>query len=175
MVDFQILPGLPPYGPPPLSFPVPNAFREGLVVKFIDTYGSAWVGNFAYGVGELTEIRAELGRQATLVVAKGAVYYLDIDRQLVRSGTTVPAKYIEYIEGIDLMVIGNGLWFEALNHSGPQWRTRRISWDGMISIRSNGALIVGEAYSPIGSPDWSPFQIDLRTGETTGGSYNGPE
>ncbi len=174
MVHFQIQPGLPPYGPPALCFPLPDAFREGLVVKFRAADGGSWVGNFAYGYGELSEVRAELGAQTTIVVAKGAGYCVDVDRQLVRE-MAGPIDYIEYMEDVDLLIVANGLWFEAFGRSGPRWRTRRVSWDGMRSVSSVGGLIVGEAYSPMGPPDWHPFQLDTRTGEVTGGSYSGPE
>jgi hypothetical protein len=52
-----------------------------------------------------------------------------------------------------LLLFHNVLWFIAYGSAGQQWRTRRLSWDG---IR-------------VQSLEW------LRTGDASGGSYAGPE
>jgi hypothetical protein len=84
MVEFSILPGLPPYGPPALSFPRPNAFREGLVVEFLTADGERWVGNFASPFRGRTVVHIELGERAVFVVASGSGYIIDVAaRQLV--------------------------------------------------------------------------------------------
>lgn len=174
MVDFQIEPGLPPYGPAALSFPAPDAFSEGLVVRFATSTRPQWVANFAPGFGQLNDVRVELGPQAVIVVAQGAGYCIDVDRQQLVANLAGPIEYIGYFEMQAVMVVGNGLWFEALDRAGTRWRTRRISWDGMRLLEAKGGAIIGEAYSPVGPPEWLPFELDLSTGEVVGGSYNGP-
>jgi hypothetical protein len=175
MVEFSIEPGLPPYGPPATSFPRPDAFQEGLVVKFVTSTGQRWVGNFARGFGHLSAVRPGLGPQATIVVSGGAAYVVDVERQQVVEEMTQPLEHIEYLDDLDRMLLGNGLWFEAISRSGHLWRTRRISWDGMRDLKRVDATLRGEAYSPVGPPDWYTFELDLRTGEVIGGSYFGPE
>ena len=165
--------GLPPYGPSALSFPDPNAFSEGLVVTFTTSTGERWTGNFASGPGSLDAVRDELGPRATIVVASGAAYLVDVDRKTA-SDITWPVEYVEYVASQELVVIGNGLWFEAIGPSGAVWQSRRISWDGMRSLGRDGEELSGEAYSPMGPPDWVPFELDLASGDVKGGSYNGP-
>lgn len=173
MATFRIDAGLPPYGPRALSFPDPDAFREGLVVTFTTSKGDRWTGNFAYGPGQLDAVRDELGPRATLVVSHGAAYVVDVDRRGA-SEVTWPVDYIEYDPGQQLFVVANGLWFEGIGASGRVWQSRRISWDGMRSLRCDGLKISGEAYSPMGLPGWLPFELDLASGAVEGGSYNGP-
>jgi hypothetical protein len=72
------------------------------------------------------------------------------------------------------VLFGNGLWFELLGAVGLHWRSRRISWDGMREVRLEGLRLFGEAWSPF-EDCWLPFELDLCSGEFTGGSYNGPD
>jgi hypothetical protein len=173
MAGFQIEEGLPVYGPRAVSFPNPDAFSEGLVITFTASTGERWTGNFASGWGSLDAVRDELGPRSTIVVASGNAYLVDVDSKTA-SGITSPADYIEYAAGQKVIVIGNGLWFDAIGPTGVVWRSRRISWDGMRSLRRDGEEISGEAYSPMGPPDWIPFKVNLASGDVEGGSYNGP-
>lgn len=173
MTAFEIEQGLPPYGPSALCFPDPDAFSEGFVVTFTTSTGERWTGNFARGHGSLDAVRDELGPRSTIIIAGGTAYRMDIESKTA-SEVTWLADYIEYVAGHNVIIIGNGLWFDALGPSGVIWRSRRISWDGMRSLRSDGQEIHGEAYSPMGPPDWLPFKLDLMSGDVEGGSYNGP-
>jgi hypothetical protein len=50
MASFEILPGLPPYGPPAEAFPGNyGKHREGFVVRFTPDEGESWAGNFQPG------------------------------------------------------------------------------------------------------------------------------
>jgi len=173
MVEFSILPGLPPYGPPALSFPRPDAFREGLVVEFLTDAGKRWVGNFATSASGRTIVRTELGERAVVVVASGAGYVVDVAvRQLVRAlAANVQEIWFETSSGA--MIMSNGLWFEAFDTKSVRWRSRRISWDGMRGVRRRDQKIVGDAYSPL-DDGWRSFEVDIESGAVVGGSYNGP-
>jgi hypothetical protein len=48
MRHFEVLTGLPPYGPPAERFSATGqgTHREGFVVRFTDSRGRQWVGNF---------------------------------------------------------------------------------------------------------------------------------
>jgi hypothetical protein len=67
-------------------------------------------------------------------------------------------------------VFSNGLWFEALDPSGVLRRSRRVSWDGFREVHLAEGMIRGEAYNPM-DDDWTPFTVDVATGEVRGGSY----
>ena len=173
MVEFSILPGLPPYGPPALHFPRPDAFREGLVVEFLTEAGERWVGNFATSMSGRTAVHTELGARAVVVVASGAGYIVDVAlRRLVRA-LAANVQEIWFEMSLGAMIISNGLWFEVFDTTSVRWRSRRISWDGMRGVRRRGQKILGDAYSPL-DDGWHSFEVDIESGEIVGGSYNGP-
>ena len=55
---FEILPGLPPYGPPAISLTGhgEREFREGLVVRFYPKGSDPWIGNFVGGIIDCTTV-----------------------------------------------------------------------------------------------------------------------
>lgn len=67
-------------------------------------------------------------------------------------------------------MFSNGLWLEATEGERLLWRTRRLSWDGMMEVRVDGERIVGNAYDPM-NDEWTPFAVEIATGEAVGGSY----
>src|SRR3569832_14301 len=170
---FRIEEGLPAYGPPALSFPRPDAYSEGLVVSFTTINGERWTGNFARGPGSVSIVRGELGPAAVIVVADGAAYCVDIEaKQAAEIAWSV--SYVEYVASQRIMVLGNGLWFDAMSADGLRWRTRRISWDEMRAIQCGHERLVGEAFTPMGPPDWAPFENDQTTNKNKNSTNNGP-
>lgn len=169
MVYSRILPGLPPYGAMALSFPDPRAFREGVVVEFVSSMAERWIGNFALGHEGVSLIDEQFGRSATVVVAKGAGYLVDVDQRTLISELSGDIAFVRRAPS-GLLILGNGLGFEALDGRASRWSTPRISWDGMRNITIKGGRMTGEAYTPMGPPDWLPFEVDLESGEVQGGS-----
>lgn len=173
---WEVLDGLPPYGPmaEPFSATGQGTHREGLVVRFFPPTGS-WVGNFQRGVSAFDEVFAHPDGRHVVVVAGGTAYVLDV------AGHNVVAHFGAQIEQMLLVpergfvLLGNGLWFEALGPTGTVWRSRRVSWDGMRNVSLAGTIVHGEAYAPEGRDGmWYPFEVDVMTGSVSGGSYNGP-
>lgn len=119
------------------------------------------------------DVEGELGPAALIVVAGSTAYRVNIDAKTA-SELTWPADFIEFVPGQKILIVGNGLWFEAIGPSGAIWQSRRVSWDGMRSLRCDGQAITGEAYNPMGPPDWLPFKLHVASGDVEGGSYNGP-
>lgn len=169
MFTTRILAGLPAYGPPAISFPQPNAFREGLVVEFTMNADDRWVGNFSEGWRKRPNaVQAELDERSVVVVAGGAGYFLDAEaRQLIRE---FDVEDLWYLDSQRMFLVTNGLWFEAFDANGVHWQSRRISWDGMRHFELLNASLRGEAYDPF-SDDWIPFELNLHTGDAAGGSY----
>jgi hypothetical protein len=63
-----------------------------------------------------------------------------------------------------------GLAFLRLAPSGILWRTRRLSWDGFNAVRLSTETIRGDAWNPV-EDRWMPFEVDLATGASEGGSF----
>jgi hypothetical protein len=176
MSTWRILPGLPGVGPLPKQYSATGQGKhsEGLVVEFAPEQGARWIGNFQAGLSNASGVYPEPGTRNLIVLAGGTAYVLDPQtRALIRTfGSQIEDVLDDRERG--QLIFGNGLWFEAVGSEGLRWRTRRLSWDGMRSVRLNGAQIVGEAYSPIDDCEWYAFEVDLTGGSATGGSYNGP-
>lgn len=69
----------------------------------------------------------------------------------------------------NMVVFGNGLWFNAVSEQGLLWRSERISWDGIKDVRIDGSMLIGKAFYIGGG--WVPFQLNLEDGTFEGGSY----
>jgi len=92
MASFQVLLGLPPYGPMAKPFPTSGygAFRQGLVVQFESETIGTWVGNFQAGLTTFSGAYEHPDARRVVVVAGGAVYTVDPDTQATdESGGTV--------------------------------------------------------------------------------------
>jgi len=173
---WEVLDGLPAYGPmaEPFSATGQGTHREGLVVRFFPPTGS-WVGNFQRGLSSLDEVFAHPDRRHVVVVAGGTAYVLDAEGHNVVAHFGVQIEQILLVPESNFVLLGNGLWFEALGPTGTVWRSRRISWDGMRNVTLAGTIVRGEAYAPEGlDGTWYPFEVDVMTGSVSGGSYNGP-
>lgn len=86
MLITRTLAGLPAYGPSAISFPKPNAFREGFVVEFTTNEGERWIGNFSEGWRKRpNSVHVEPDGRSVVVVAGGIGYFVNVEaRQLIR-------------------------------------------------------------------------------------------
>lgn len=171
MLMIRVLSGLPPYGPPALSFPSPSAFQEGFVLEFTPEHGKPWVANFAMPRPDgFSAVYQEFGSKAVVVVSGGAGYIVDCEeRRLVRE-INGPIDQCWYQPELHALIFSDGLGFECFDDHRTLWRSPRISWDGIRNINCSGMMVTGEAYDPF-SDSWLPMQLDLRAVKLTGGSY----
>jgi hypothetical protein len=175
MFAVRSLSGLPPYGPPALSFPNQDAFSEGFVVEFSPDSGDTWVGNFGkFWEGGKSSVHTELGARAVVVIAGGSGYVIDAEEQRLVRELGFDIQHIWFESELRAMVVSNGLWFDAFNADRMLWRSRRLSWDGIRNVMRSGLLATGEAFDPM-ADRWLPFRLNLSNGEVRGGSYNGPD
>jgi hypothetical protein len=125
-------------------------------------------------LGGLSDVRWHPDQRAVLAISAGALWHVDPQSRSARE--IAPAiQAVWDIDGKgDLLFDNQGLELFRLGPSGIVWRSRRLSWDGFQGIRLEDEKVVGEAWSPI-EDRWIPFSVDLATGRTEGGSYNGPE
>ena len=174
MCLFEVLGGLPAYGPPALPFPKDGngGFREGPVVRFQDASIHPWTGNFQRGFAGTSSdfvLHHPDGRNV-IVIAGGAGYVVDpaSHQQIRQFGGGV--NYAQRIDPINAVLIGDGLNFETITAAGLGWRSERISWDGIRNIVIEGGVLRAEAWSPM--PDmWRAFELDLLTGRVIGRIY----
>lgn len=134
--------------------------------------GYSWIGNFQPGFGEFSGL-VELPDGDVVVVSTGQAYVVEPSTQLLKRTFGGDICYATWVAEISALIVCNGLWFEAIG-PGCEWRSPRVSWDGIRAVRIDGGLLYGEAYDPM-TDSWSDFRLDLTTGQPDGGTYNGPD
>ena len=175
MATFEVLHGLPPYGDWPEGFTATGQgrHREGYVVRFNPDGPASWVGNFQPGRSSFEEVLLHPNGRELVVIAGGQGYMVDPNHWAKREYFGGQIEVALQVPELSSVVFGNGLWFDSLGPDGWQWRSVRISWDGMQELRRDGLRLLGQAWNPL-EDHWLPFELDLRSGQFTGGSYNGP-
>jgi hypothetical protein len=172
MADFRILDGLPPYGDLPRPFPADwgRLGREGVVVEFRRPSAGAWVGNFARGLGGLSEALPHPDGRQVVVIAGGDVWVVDPDSEA--ADCILPAA--DAVWPVDapagFVLSRQGLAFARLGPTGLAWHTRRLSWDGFDRVTLGDAVVSGLAWDAV-NERWEPFAVELATGASTGGAY----
>jgi len=170
---FRTLPGLSGTGARPVQFSVmgTGGHSEGFVVEFTCANGQSWVGNFQgvrYGMSAVFTVPGRTDQ--AMVIAEGQAYAVEPEtRTLVRTFGGQLAE-VFYLPRREAMIFGNGQWFECVGPEGVLWSTRRTSWDGMLEVSMDGDRLHGRAFDVI-NDCWCPFEVDIETGEVTGGSY----
>ena len=175
MPDFEILPGLPPYGPGAIPFSPTGqgSHSEGLVVRFIADDGSSWTGNFQPSWTNCELVSRHPNGTNYIVIAGGQGYRVNPDTPTDWEHFGGQIEQAIEIADLNAILIGNGLWFELIGPNGNLWKSRRISWDGMAELRIDNLELFGRSWSP--ENRWYDFSLNLVDGAVTGGSYNGPE
>jgi hypothetical protein len=170
---FRVLSGLPGIGPPAVSFNTTGTGKhaERFVVEFTCATGRRWVGNFEPGLYGASGVLAVPGRtDQALVLAEGEAYVVEPEAAALVRAFGGQITDVFTLADRDAVILGNGLWLECVGPEGLRWRTPRLSWDGMMEVAVYGQRLRGQAFNPI-DDTWSPFEVDIDTGETTGGSY----
>jgi hypothetical protein len=168
---FRILPSLPPYGPLPVQFSATKSgmHKEGLAVEFYPDSATPWVGNFQRGVSQFDRVLDHPDEMLVVVIAGGQGYIVDPSTRSQLASLGVDIDCVFDIPSPKQLIIGNGLWFESHSEYGRQWKTPRISWDGMRSVTLAGDELRGEAWTPLGER-WVPFSLNIRSGRVVGGT-----
>ncbi len=182
MSQFEILAGLPPYGPMPLPFSPGNswAHAEGLVIRFRPNDADAWVGNFQRGETWLDTVLAHPDKRQILVIAGGTGYVIDLEaREQTRQGKVdemLSSKHIahaDHLPDLGILLLSDGFRFGALKADGGSWTSDNINWEGdMCNVAIRGACLSAEVPS-MDRKRWLPVELDLNTGQCVGGGPRG--
>lgn len=168
---FQELAGLPTSGPLATAFPSEWGClgREGKVVEFVTSAGS-WVGNFQPGLDGLDLALLHPNGRDVLIIASGDLWVVDPDGRKAEHSLPALDALLEVRDPDGWIFSRQGLALARFGAAGMLWHTRRLSWDGIDELEIHGDAISGRAYSPM-DEKWHPFTVDLRSGESSGGSY----
>ncbi len=172
-MPFEILPGLPPYGPPAISFTRngPREFREGLVVRFYPSGSEPWIGNF---LGASTGCRTVLQHpngSDVIVVADGEAHIVAPQSRELRDRFGDDIEEVTPVPALRSVLFRRLTHFETIAADNSRWCSQRISWDGFRNIEMQGTRIAGEAWTPVDEA-WVPFTLDLVTRRVRNAIYD---
>ena len=172
ITPFDILPGLPCYGPSALPFPEngQGSFSEGLVVKFSPANKEAWVGNFQRALTQPDFVLEHPNQRHMIVIAGALGYIVDPETAKLTHQLSGFIKHVIPVPDLGAVVLGDDLQFESFSAEGLWWRSGRMSWDGFRKIVKSGTILTGESYSAIDQV-WLPFALDLTSGVSAAGSF----
>lgn len=178
MPRYEVLPGLPAYGPMALPLSAGGwtgswtGHREGLVVRFHPNASEAWVGNFQPGSGGWEGVLEHPNGQHLIVVARGQGYVVDPEAHQLVSTFSGDIQHVIPLPELGAIAFSDGLGFEAIKKEGIWWQSPRISWDEIRNIKVEGTILRGEASAPTADGnEWVPFTVDLLTGRCEDGIY----
>ncbi len=168
---FKILAGLPVYGDLPEQFSATGmgTHSEGFVVQFFPSGNdTSWVGNFQRGVNSFDEVLEHPDGSSVIVVAGGECYIVDVENRKLKDNFGAMFEIVIRVPEKNIVIFGSCIDFEALDASGRIWQSRRISLDGIRSLKLEGDTLTGEAWSF--EDIWIPFSLDVNSGKHKGGA-----
>ena len=174
MSQYEILPGLPPYGREALPFSATGmgTHSEGFVIRFLPGTEGSWVGNFQPGMTDYYDVIPHPDGKRLIVNSGGQAYAIDPATPKTWTSFGGSINFAQPVAELKAILFGNGLWFELLGSESTIWQTRRISWDGMCDLAVQGLQLTGRSWHI--DDTWPDFAVDLVDGTVTYGSYNGP-
>ncbi len=173
---YEILDGLPAYGE--MAIPIVDEnevfVSEGYVVKFYKDDGSTWIANFPKGFNNYSCVKELKNSNNLLVVAGGDGYLMNPNYlEPIKDFYYLIEEIIEKDDGFVLSTLTDIIFLNE--YAEIEWKTGRISWDGIKDLKLDGNILTGYAYD-IGMYDennddnaWVKFTIDLETKKIEGG------
>jgi hypothetical protein len=173
MNKWEILSGLPVYGPSALNFSATGQgkHREGLVLKFRSNASESWVGNFQPGLVHFNCAMQHPDDEHVIVVAGGEAYVISPTAKECVQTFGGQIIWAESVPDLNIVLIASLTDVLSIGKVGIVWRSGRISWDGLRTLKVDRVWLTGEAYSPYDKPEWRPFRVDVTTGHVQGGTY----
>jgi hypothetical protein len=171
---FEILDGLPPYGPMyiPISIDEEPFVSEGYVVKFYKSNGEDWVANFKPGWTDYSNIFDFPEHDSTIVIAGGLGYIMTPENERPKTTFGMSIKNVIQTDGGSLICADDTHILILNNETGEFWESERISWDGIKDLKINNNNLTGQSYDPTNlKMPWSDFSINLDTKVIEGGSF----
>src|SRR5579863_5195611 len=136
IVRWEVLKGLPGDGPVPKHFQI-RPWREGFVVRFWNTSGTNWVGNFGGGGAPFCTVFDWDEADMVVVGAAGALYFLrkgDSNCNVARCGDVTSVIFDENRSLLVCARVGGRL--TAYARTGDAcWSTDRLGVD-QIKLKS---------------------------------------
>jgi hypothetical protein len=132
--------------------------------------GFRWTGLFQAGGGGISGVYSTPSPDHVCVVVAGEAYWVDaMEPQKYEVIGTMPARIIYPIKALEVLIFIDFVRVVAYGRNGLLWTTSDLSWDGIDDTSVEGSFLRGTAWDAPNDQK-VPFSVDLRTGETEGGS-----
>ena len=147
--------------------------RTGLYLRVASKASAAWIGFFALGFQSEQVERgvfscpdpdwfcAVSGGYAYVINASDPDCWMQIEQR--------PVVEIRPVPELKLLLFTGFTSITALGPSQQLWTTDRLSWEGISVTQIEGATLHGSGWDATTDKE-VPFQVDLRTGRSTGGA-----
>ncbi len=147
--------------------------QDGLILQLIPHSSEPWVGVFAFGQtatkGVKTGLYTHPDPDTLFVTVQGDGYLVNVDNPAVWEEVGItPICEVIPIPRKSLLVIANYTEMYALGPDGVVWQTDRLAWSELSITEVSDDFIAGQTWD-IRDEDFISFQVDLSTGEHTGG------
>jgi hypothetical protein len=170
MPRFEVISGLPPYGPPATAFPASGvgAHRQGFVVRFNPEVGEPWTGDFQLGMTKFCGVFDHPDEKHVVVISGGNIYVIDPGTQ---GAEELPGMVVAVTSVSDgkALLFNEALYLSLITPAGVKWRSKRLSWDGIRNVSVAGDFVLGEGWRY--DETWHKYRVFLETGEFSGGAY----
>jgi hypothetical protein len=104
------------------------------------------------------------------VVSQGAGYIVSTSQpDIWEEVALAPIIDVRRVQAAGVVVFATYTEILAYGAEGVTWRTRRLSWDGLKIVSVDAKVLVGE-YWDVRSEAMQHFQVDLVSGESSGGA-----
>lgn len=172
---YEILKGLPGYGPMYISIPPDNynLYSEGFVVRFYKKDGSEWVGNFQLGFTQLKKVIELTESPNLLVIAGGICYIMNPESEKPLDMFGADYKYILHSSD-NRIVMSTPCELTIVEPDGTYWHSDRIAMDSIENLKIENNIVSGTIQEPVeGYDQWVDvdFTYDIDTKTLTGTSF----
>lgn len=176
MKRYEILPGLPPYGP--MYVPVAQDGRpfasEGFVVRVYRSDGSSWVANCARAFSDFEGVFLCKDSEQFVIIAGGEGY-------LIHPNDYTPRACFGIVRGVvpnteDRLVFFSDTEVTVIEPDASIWHSERIGYDGLKELACQDDQIKGLAFDVLAmsgewQETWVPFAVNLTTRQVSGGPF----
>jgi hypothetical protein len=175
--EIKVLESAPPVHPLEklYHFPVEleEGDRSGVYVRVAPSGGPAWFGFFAAGFDSphvMNAVCSSPDPDSVCVIAGGYAYVVNSSKpgQWHRIEQR-PVVELRTVTDQRLILFAGFTSITALGPNGVLWTTQRLSWEGIQITRIDGEVLHGYGWDARSDKE-VPFEVNLRTGQHTGGS-----
>ncbi|MDG2519388.1 hypothetical protein [Lysobacter soli] len=150
-----------------------NAWVPGIAVRVTSASGAEWLGRFMQGEEspngvDLCCIHPD--GQRLVVVARGSGYVVAPENP--SRWEEVPIRPILghcFDDSSNTLVLFDYTRAIGVNRNGATWKTRSLSWDGLVDVGIKDGALAGKGWDAALSK-WVDFVVRLDDGSSSGGA-----